>query len=145
VPQPCASIRHSKLADSVISIALRAFDTGQFSFASVATFWKVAASMPGTEAFVTRSIRGDRKPTRDRSELHLGVRVYFARRMPSLGQRGGQRHREASRVGRRNRLFGIRTHALGEARVVGILALERAAAELDGTMAGLQIATPFRI
>src|SRR6186997_136959 len=48
--------RHSKLADSVISIALRAFETGQFSFASAATFSKAAASIPGTEAFVVRSI-----------------------------------------------------------------------------------------
>ena len=53
---------HTRLAVRVISTALSALDTGQFCFASAAVLSKVAASIPGTEASVTRSILVIAKP-----------------------------------------------------------------------------------
>src|SRR5690606_18177009 len=53
----------TSFASSVISGTPRsAFDNGQFSFASLAIFWKVASSTPGTEAFSVSAMRSIAKP-----------------------------------------------------------------------------------
>src|SRR5258708_31177136 len=51
-----------RVALRLIGVAASALDTGQFSLASFASFWKVSSSMPGTTASVSRSIGLMAKP-----------------------------------------------------------------------------------
>ena len=58
-PDQCYLIR---VALRLMGVAASALDTGQFSLASFANFWKVSTSMPGTTASVSRSIGLMAKP-----------------------------------------------------------------------------------
>ena len=51
-----------RVALRLMGVAASALDTGQFSLASFASFWKVSSSMPGTTASVSRSIGLMAKP-----------------------------------------------------------------------------------
>jgi hypothetical protein len=51
-----------RVALRLMGVAASALDTGQFSLASLASFWKVSSSMPGTTASVSRSIGLMAKP-----------------------------------------------------------------------------------
>src|SRR5206468_12444426 len=51
-----------RVALRVMGVAASALETGQFSLASCASFWKVSSSMPGTTASVSRSIGLMAKP-----------------------------------------------------------------------------------
>src|SRR5216684_6944342 len=51
-----------RVALRLMGVAASALDTGQFSLASCASFWKVSSSMPGTTASVSRSIGLMAKP-----------------------------------------------------------------------------------
>src|SRR3989441_11485085 len=51
-----------RMALRLMGVAASALDTGQFSLASFASFWKVSSSMPGTTASVSRSIGLMAKP-----------------------------------------------------------------------------------
>src|SRR5258708_24516585 len=51
-----------RVALRLMGVAASALDTGQFSLASSASFWKVSSSMPGTTASTSRSIGLMAKP-----------------------------------------------------------------------------------
>src|SRR5260370_13782833 len=51
-----------RVALRLMGVAASALETGQFSLASCASFWKVSSSMPGTTASVSRSIGLMAKP-----------------------------------------------------------------------------------
>lgn len=51
-----------RVALRLMGVAASALETGQFSLASFASFWKVSSSMPGTTASVSRSIGLMAKP-----------------------------------------------------------------------------------
>src|SRR6266481_7480556 len=58
-PDQCYLIR---VALRLMGTAASALETGQFSLASFASFWKVSSSMPGTTASVSRSMGLMAKP-----------------------------------------------------------------------------------
>jgi hypothetical protein len=87
----------------VIGVAARAFETGQFFFASSASRLKVASSIPGT----LPSVAGDAPSLVGLVEVHARHGSNFLRLVAGLGQATGERHGKAAGMRRTDQLFRV--------------------------------------